>query len=159
MKRIPEPIDHGAVSGHDENLTMILPEGEGLALLDLDRHLARKELADGRFLHKRQRLEPGADVPDIGKGQRRFRREAGGRQNLRLAQFAQAGNGDPIDAEAERAGENVLRLAIFGTRRLDPAAAHDAVKADGGEQADDTGRAEAGGNAPRKRGRDEAATP
>ena len=64
-------LEHGAVVGDDRDLPVLLPEREGLALLDADLQLARIELEHGGVGDPGIGLEPFARLLDVEKQQRR----------------------------------------------------------------------------------------
>ena len=67
---IPEIVDRRAVLGENLDLAVVLPEREGLALDEADRHAIRKQLLDGRVLDQRVRQQALARGADVEEGQR-----------------------------------------------------------------------------------------
>ena len=75
------------------------------------------ELAHARLLDERIGLEPRARRRDVEERQRVLRADAGERQNPRLVEMGRAGDRDDVDAEAERARDDIAEAAVIARRR------------------------------------------
>ena len=110
--------------------------------LDQGHHeLVRVELAHRRALDERHALEAVAHVGGVEQGERNLRRDAGGGEDLGLGQASDAGDRHLVEAEAEKAGQGMARLAVALPERVDMAA--DDRSGDGDDAEEDDGQAEA----------------
>src|SRR5215216_4660493 len=157
--RLVEGVDDGAVGRDDEELAVLLPQRVGVALDEGDDELVGVELAHGGALDEGQRLEPLAGLAHAQERQRHARRDAGGVQDLDLGQGRDADDRDLLDAEAERAGEDMMGLAVGLTQRLDMPAEHEAGAAGEPEEAEDEPGAEEARQAALERDGDRAPAP
>ena len=134
--------DGNAVGGDDLHLPVALPQGERLALLDLDQEPVRVELGDGRFLDERKLFQPFPYFRDIEKQQRIAWTYPGDAKDVLLLEFALARDGHGLDGETQRLGKDVGWFALRGHEGGVVAAFHRAVGAGRREQRQ--GKASAG---------------
>ncbi len=102
--------DGNAVGGHDLHLPVALPQGERLALVDLDQEPVRVELGDRRFLDERKLIQPLPYLRHIEKQKRVARTYPGNGKDVLLLEFALARDGHGLDREPQRLGNDVGRL-------------------------------------------------
>jgi len=102
--------EHGAVFGNDVHLSVLLPQREGLALLDADLKLAGIEFEHGGVGDPGIGLEAFARLLDVEKEQRRGVGDAGGGEHLLAADVVLAGKRDRHDPEAGGIGGAVTRV-------------------------------------------------
>ena len=126
--------DGHAIGGHDQDLAVALPQGEGLPLLDLDQEPVRVELGDGCFLYERKLLQPFPDFRDIKEQERIARPYPGKGEKVLFLEFALARDRHGFDGKAERLGNEVGGLSLCGNERGIMAAFHGAVAAHGRKQ-------------------------
>ena len=81
--------------------------------------LVRIELAHGGALDERHALEALAHVAGIEEGQRDLGRQAGRREDFGLAQLGDARDGDPLEPEAHRPCDRMMRLAVRAVELLE----------------------------------------
>jgi hypothetical protein len=101
-----------AVGGDDLHLPVALPQGEWLALLDLDQEPVRVELGDRRFLDERKLFQPLPYFAHIEKQKRVARTYPGDSENVLLLEFALARDGHGLDGETQRLGKDVRGLSL-----------------------------------------------
>ena len=82
------------------------------------------ELAHARLLDERIGLEPRARRGDVEERQRVPRADPGDREDPRFGHVRRAGHGDDVDAEAERARDDVAEAAVARDESVEFAAAH-----------------------------------
>ena len=102
-----EGNDHRAVAGNHRDLAVLLPEGEGLALDDVDAKLARIELEDGGLGDPRIAAQPvAAALASRNRSEVRPVTPASSIASSRDTLIA-TGEGHRGDAESGRAGQFV----------------------------------------------------
>ena len=128
--------EHAAVAGDEIELAVVLPQREGVALLERNFEPPGIELAHGSFGDARVALQPRPRAVGVDPEQRSIFPDAGGVEHLGARQALGAGDLDRLDAEAGGVGERVADVGHRLDHRVGVAAAHDAVGAGGGEQRD-----------------------
>ena len=89
-----------------------------------------------RRLDHRNALEALAQVVHVEEGERELGIDAGGRKNLVLAHLRDAGDRHLLEAEADGAGQRMMRLAVIADEAVDMAALPEAEPDDGGKEAE-----------------------
>ena len=103
-------LEHGPVAGDHRDAAVLLPQREGLALLDADLQPIGIELEDRGIRDPGIGLEPVARRVDIEKQQRGGAGHARGAENFLAADVPLAGQRDRGDAEAGRIGGGIARI-------------------------------------------------
>ncbi len=113
-------FQHGAVGGDQRDAAVLLPQREGLALLDLDAQPAGIKLEHRGLRDPRIGQQPDARLPGIEEQQRGASGDAGEAQDVLAADFMLAGERDLGNAEADAVGgavADVLDLRVDRRRR------------------------------------------
>ena len=128
------PVAHGVerrtVGGDDMHRAVRLPQGGGLALLDLDQQAVGIEFSDRDLFDERKLLQPLAHARDIEEGQRIARSNS--RLSTRISASLNSLSPATVTAlmlKPKGARENVRRRALLGDEGRIMAALHRAVNA------------------------------
>ena len=108
---VSDLVDRRPVGGDCADVSVLLPDGVGRALDDVDDDLVGIELADARLFDERIGLEPRLRLGHVEKRQRSARIDARDREDPGLAHVRRAGDRDHCDAKADRPGEPIAGMA------------------------------------------------
>ena len=129
-----EGFQHGAVGGDQINAAVLLPEREGLALLDLDAQPVGIKLEHGGVRDPRIGHQADARLSGVEEQQRRAAGDAGKTEDVVAADFMFAGERDFGNAEADAVGRGVADVLDLRGDHLAVAAFDHAVKSAGEQQ-------------------------
>ena len=100
VSAVADLVDRRAVGCDRVDVAVLLPDGVGRPLDDVDHDLVRVEFAHARLFDQRIGLEPRPRLGDVEERKRFAEVDASDRQDPALAHVGRAGDRDNFDAEA-----------------------------------------------------------